>query len=141
MTHEPIQDAALREQAQQLGTAAAQRFDVERAAQGVLDRLRRERIPRRATGPWGLRSGWLRAAAAVVLLLGAGLLLRQALRERKAAEYLVVEDLEDLSTTQLREVLGSLDQTLQTPAPEEVPESLDEMTTEQLKSVLRSLEG
>jgi hypothetical protein len=141
MKPEPIQDAALRDHAQRLGRAAAERFDVERAAEGVLHRLRRERIVGRATGVRWLRSAWLRAAAAIVLVFGAGLIVRGVVHERESQTYLVVDDLGDLSAGQLREVLGTLDQTLQTPVPEAAPEDLNDLTTEQLEAVLRSLEG
>ena len=141
MKHEPIQDAGVRDQARRLGAAAAERLDVERAAQGVLARLRRERISGRAAAPWWVRAGWMRAAAAIVLVLGAGLVVRGTLQERGPQPYLVVDDLRDLSTSQLRVVLGTLDQTLQTPVPEAAPEDLNDLTTEQLEAVLQSLEG
>jgi hypothetical protein len=141
MKPKPIQDAALRDHAQRLGRAAAEHFDVERTVEGVLERLRRERITGRATGAWWIRSAWLRAAAAIVLVLGAGLVVRGMVHERESPTYLVVDDLGDLSTGQLREVLGTLDQTLQTPVPEAAPEDLDSLTTEQLEAVLQSLEG
>jgi hypothetical protein len=61
--------------------------------------------------------------------------------ERPPQQALVVDELQDLSTAQLREVLGSLDQTLETPVPESGSEGVDDMTTEQLETVLQTLEG
>jgi hypothetical protein len=134
-----IQDAALREQARRLGVAEAQRLDVERVVAGVLDRLRHERRPAALPSRvW--RSGWMRVAAALVVVVGAGVAVRQAWQQPRQTA-LVVDELQDLSVEQLGEVLGSLDETLKTPIPESGTEDINDLTTQQLETLLRSLEG
>jgi hypothetical protein len=140
MTDDPVQDSALREQARRLGVAESQRLDVEGIVTGVLDRLKHERLPKRGRIPVWWRSGWIRIAATIMLVAGGGLVARLVLWERQQ-QALVVDELQDLSTAQLREVLGSLDQTLETPVPESGSEGVDDMTTEQLEAVLQTLEG
>lgn len=136
-----MQDAELRARARRLGVAEAERLDVEGVVTGVLGRLRQERRSRRwRLFAWGRGpSGWPRLAAAIVLIVGAGLLVRGAYPERTPA--LVVEGLQDLSTGQLRQVLATLEQTLETPVPDSGAEDLNDLTTEQLETVLQSLEG
>jgi uncharacterized protein (DUF433 family) len=83
----------------------------------------------------------LRVAAAVVLMAGAGLVWRWQTGSRHAGHY-VADDLRDLTTDQLREVLGTLDQTLAEPTTIEPSEDdFNGLTTEQLERLLQSLEG
>lgn len=134
-------DEVLRRMAQGLGTRAADQLDVEVTAAAVIQRLRTEVGAERGTWrPWtGPR--WLLAAAAVALVLGAGVLLRPHPRAVHRAHY-VADDLRDLSTDELRDVLGTLDQTLAQPAAvEPTEEDLNDLTTEQLERLLESLEG
>lgn len=141
MTDDQLQDAELRRLAQQLGNQAADRLDVDRTATAVLQRLREESTRKRAARPWWAQPGWLRVAAAVVLVAGAGLVLRMQTRPGHPAHY-VRDDLRDLSTDQLREILGGLDQTLAEPTTIEPSEDdLNGLTTEQLERLLQSLEG
>lgn len=125
--------------ARRLGTRAAARLDVEHTAAAVVARLRTERTRQR---PWWLQSGWLRAAAVALLVVGAGLVMRQRFLTHAApADHYVREELQDLSTDQLREVLGSLDRTLTEAPVDPADEGLNDLTTEQLRVLLRSLEG
>ena len=140
MNEDQLHDADLRRLAQTLGASAADRLDVERTASAVLQRLR-EKSGAESTPNWWERSRWLLAAAAVALLVGGGLLLRHRSGPAHAAHY-VADDLRDLSTDELRTVLGTLDQTLALPASvEPADDDLNGLTTEQLERLLESLEG
>jgi hypothetical protein len=142
MSDEQIQDAELRQAAQRLGVRAAERLDVERVAAGVVGRLRTDPASR-PQRPWWIQPAWLRAAAAVVLVAGTGILVRgwtNARAQRHPAHY-VADELQDLSADQLRQVLGSLDQTLNDPVLESSDEDLNDLTTDELQVLLRSLEG
>ena len=88
MTHDEERDHELERLAGRLGMKAAERLDVERTAAAVVERLRVERMARR---PWYVQPTWLRAAALVVVMIGAGLVVRghlftgqRALRELRA---------------------------------------------------------
>jgi len=141
MTEDHLQDAELRRLAERLGQSAADRLDVERTAGAVLHRLRDESLRKHTAPHWWPHPSWWRVAAAVVLMTGAGLVLRLQTASRHAAHY-VADDLRDLSTDQLREVLGTLDQTLAEPASIEPSEDdWNGLTTEQLERLLQSLEG
>jgi hypothetical protein len=134
-------DSALRARAQRLGGRAAERLDVERIAEQVVDRLRQDRARGIAHRSHWVRVGWLRVAAAIVVLAGAGLLLRRTFQAPAPQAPFVSDELQGLSTTELRDVLGSLDRTLETPVPDSSTENLNDLTTEQLEAVLQSLEG
>jgi len=136
-----LPDATLRALAGKLGGRAAGRLDVEATAQAVIERLRNE--PEAARWTW-MQPAWLRVAAAVVVLVGGALAVRQAIPRAGTGHrpaHFVTDDLRDLSAAQLREVLSTLDQTLdlgRTTVPEAELENLD---AQQLRAVLRSLEG
>jgi len=132
-----LQDGRLRELAARLGAAPAERLDVERTARAVLERLRTE--PEQRRWRW-VQPTWLRIAAALVVLLGAGLVARQALRNGGSSDHYVVEELTDLSAEELGQVLGSLDRTLDV-SGDAAAEDIDALDTEQLGDVLRSFEG
>src|SRR5574341_1395694 len=131
-------DAKLHELAARIGEQAAARLDVERTAQAVVARLR-ERSS--AVTPAWARPAWWRIAAAVVVLLGGGLVARDLLRSPAVVDHYVAEDLTDLSAEDLRQILASLDETL-IASPEAAAEAgLEDLTEQQLREVLRSLEG
>jgi len=135
-----FQDAKLHEAARRLGSAAAERVDVERIAVAVVEQLRRE--PAGATRPGWIQPAWLRIAAALLLLMGGGLVVRQMDGPKAAHDaHFVTDDLTDLSADELRDVFNTLDETLDlgnTTLPEGDLEDLD---PQQLRAVLRSLEG
>jgi hypothetical protein len=136
-----MNDDRLNETARGLGARAAERLDVERTAQAVIERLRSE--PLAARWRW-MQPHWLRIAAAVVLFVGGALVARQLLpggADGHTPAHFVSDDLRDLSAEQLRDVLGTLDETLdlgRTTVPEADLENLD---AQQLRAVLHSLEG
>lgn len=141
MTEDHLQDEELRRLAGRLGSEAADRLNVDRLASAVVAHLQSHTRPGRPAPRWWSQPGWLRIAAAILLMAGGGILLRQAIRVTHQARY-VADDLQDLSADQLREVLGALDQTLAEPSAIEPSETdLDGLTTEQLEQLLQSLEG
>jgi hypothetical protein len=76
----------------------------------------------------------------LVVLAGAGVVARRVLRVPDPSPSLVADDLTDLGSEQLTELLGSLDQALGgTPAPGS--DGLDDLDAEQLERVLRAMEG
>lgn len=139
MTHDEERDLELERLAGRLGMKAAERLDVERTAAAVVERLRADRAARRS---WSVRPAWLRAAALVVLMVGVGLVVRgHVFPGRTASGHYVREELQDLSADQLRDVLGSLDQTLNDATIEPADDDFSDLTTEQLQALLQSLEG
>src|SRR6266702_4780075 len=134
-----LHDAMLQDAARRLGAGAAERLDVERTAQAVVARLREERqAPRQR---WArLPASWLRIAAALVLLAGAGLVARE-LRGPGGAPQVEAIDLGDLSPDQLRELLDAVDE----PGAQEPVSAqdvgLEDLTPQQLRTLLASLEA
>lgn len=127
----------LEQLAGRLGRTAAERLDVEATARAVVERLRqpeeRERVAR--AGP-----EWLRVAAVLVLLLGAGLALERLTGRAEPEAHYVLDDLRDLSATELARVLGSLDTALTNDAQPPEQLELHDLTPQQLQELLRSLE-
>jgi hypothetical protein len=135
-----LHDAKLHEAAQRLGSAAAEKVDVERIAAAVVGRLRSE--PARAARPAWIQPAWLRIAAALLVLVGGGLLLRQVWSPTAAhSAHFVTDDLSDLTADQLRDVLTTLDETLDLGSTTLPEADLDDLDVQQLRAVLRSLEG
>jgi hypothetical protein len=132
-----LQDDELRAVAQGLGRRAGDRLDVERTSAAVLRRLREQP----AVTPWARpRVAWLRLAAAVVLVVGAGALLRTARRPTAAVPAAAAGvDLGDLSADQLHEILNTIDRPSEDEGSGDT--GLDGLTAGELRSLLRSLEG
>ena len=142
MTDDRMDDAKLEQLARRLGAGAAERLNVERVAGAVVERLRNETEERHGPSSWWVQPKWLRAAAIVVLMIGVGVVVRQLLEGGSRHEaHFIAEDLQDLSANQLREVLSTLDETLQAATPPSSEDDLNDLTTEQLQALLRSLEG
>lgn len=136
------EDAKLHDAARRLGVQAAEKLDVERVAATVLERLRR--APARVTRPAWMQPAWLRIAAAVVVLVGGGLVwrqLRSPTGEAPHGAHFVTDDLTDLSADQLQDVLNTLDETLNLGSTTLPDGDLDDLDAQQLQAVLRSLEG
>jgi hypothetical protein len=142
MKDDEIQDAELRQAAQGLGIRAGERLDVERVVAGVVGRLRTESASRPQRS-WWIRPAWLRVAAAVALVIGAGIVGRawRAHSSGPHAAHYVADDLQDLTADQLRQVLGSLDEALTAPVVESADDDWNDLTTEELQALLRSMEG
>lgn len=140
MNDQPLEDAKLRAVAQQLGVRAAERLDPEATAQAVVRRLRGEdHSARRGWPPL-----WLSAAAALVLLLGGGLVWRSVGSGGSApvtALGQVELDLTDLSADQLRDVLNAVDQPIDLEPTDSAETGLDDLTPRELRTLLRALEG
>ena len=140
---EELQDGRLRELARLLGAGAAERLDVERTAQAVVTRLRQQ--PRVMLGGWvWMQPAWLKIAAAIVLVLGAGLVTRGLLRERvptAAVGAPLGEDLTDLTADQLRETVGALEQSFAEESPGGLDAGLESLNTAELRALLRTLES
>ena len=133
-----MNDERLENLAKRLGTSAAARLDVEATARKVVERLREQPVRRIV---W-VQQTWLRIAAALVILLGGAMAVRQSLIPAHTAHY-VADDLSDLSADELRDVLTSLDALISTDSVA-VPEGstdLHELDAQQLRAVLRALEG
>ncbi len=130
-------DEELERLAQRLGVRAADRLDVERTAQTVVTRLRRQ--PR----SWmGQGSGWLKIAAAALLVLGVGVVARAPWRGRPPVAAAVVpmgEDLSGLSAAELREAIAALDLPLADEGGTDT--GLEGLSAAELRALLRSLEG
>jgi hypothetical protein len=141
-----LNDTALRQLAERLGARAAERLDVQGVAESVVTRLRRE--PGETTRPWAaLGSAWLRIAAAVLLVVGAGLVAREGLPPlsrgpRSVAVLGASPELNELSAPQLQELLRTVAEpsgTGDAVAPPDV--GLEDLSAPQLRALLASLEG
>ncbi len=129
--------------AKRLGTDAAARLDVEATARKVVERLRKQPVRRTV---W-IQQTWLRIAAALVIVLGGTVVASRKFPSRSGvgahAAHLVADDLNDLSTDELRDVLAAFDEMINSDSVA-VPEGstdLHELDAQQLRAVLRSLEG
>jgi len=133
-------DARLQELAQRLGTRAAERLDVERTAQAVVARLQEEARGPARPSVWS-QPAWLKIAAALVVVAGAGVVARGVWPARPGAGAPVeTVDLSDMSAPQLRELLRSVEQP---GAPEPVSSQdvgLEDLSPAQLRALLASLE-
>jgi hypothetical protein len=126
--------------ARQLGARAAERLDVEATARKVVERLREQPAERRV---W-IHKTWLRIAAAVVLLVGGVVVASRLTPGRRPGvspthlAHLVADDLDDLSTDQLRNVLTTLDDIVSGDSVvSDSTADLHELDTQQLRTILR----
>jgi hypothetical protein len=131
----------LEDLARQLGARAAERLDVQTTARKVVERLREE--PARRT-VW-IHETWLRVAAAVVIVVGGAFAIRQASQDSDTGDHVahfVADDLNDLSTDQLRDVLATFDEIVAgDSAEQDSSPDLHELDTQQLRALLRAGEG
>ena len=139
-----LHDGKLQEVARRLGARAADRLDVERTAQAVVTRLRTEpRADIRVLG-W-IRPAWLRIAAALVIVVGAGVVVRSLWHDQPTGTASVAAagaELNDLSADQLRQVLEAVGQPggeYGTVSSQDV--SLEDLSALELRALLESLEG
>jgi len=125
----------LNELARKLGTRAAERVDVEATARRVVERLREQPARR----PIWVRATWLRIAAAVVILVGGVITLRQ-IRPGGTPDdvtHFIADDLRDLSTDELRTLLTSFDQIIGESVVPDSTSDLQELDAQQLRELLR----
>ena len=137
-----LHDGKLQELAQRLGARAAERLDVERTARAVVERLRTE--PRAEVWIW-MRPAWLRIAAAIVVLVGAGAVALEVRTKVGTAPPPSVAaaggELGSLSTVQLQEVLEAVgEQEEEQPTVPAFEVGLEELSATQLRALLESLE-
>jgi len=131
-----VNEHELERLAQQLGHRAAERLDVEATARAVVERLRE---PVKQEG-WTPRE-WLRVAAVVALLLGAGIALqRVGTPGTPVAAAYGLEDLRELTTAELEQVLATLDRTLSADESDAGEVNLENLTPAQLQALLQSME-
>ena len=143
-----VHDQELRQLAQRLGAAAADRLDVERTAQAVLARLRAGDAATRSPIQW-MQPAWIRAAAVVVVMLGAGLLLYYHIHHPTTASAGIdstvtgttAGELADFSPGQLQDVLAALNEPVETtPLVHAGDAGVEDLSESQLQSLLRSME-
>lgn len=144
MKHEAeLHDGTLHELAKQLGARAAEPLDVERTAQAVLARLREE--PPRSVARWiWIQPAWLRIAAAALLVLGIGFVVRHLVDEPATTSAVIApldEELKDLTAEQLRDAMGSLEQPLIGEDAGVWEASLEGLSPDDLRALLRALEA
>ena len=142
MNRDELPDAKLQELAQRLGVRAAERLDVERTAQAVVTRLRETPRASVVTRLW-MQPAWLKVAATVVLLLGAGAVTRGLWRPPGSAAggEAAAAALNELTTDQLQQLLEIVDQPTEAAPESPADASLEDLTAPQLRELLRSLEG
>ncbi len=140
----PALDAALEALNAQAARRAAQ-VNVERVAARVLERLRSGEVERRRV-LW-MSPPALRAAAAVVVLVGAGLVMNLADHSRPAASLPLPASIPAMDSLSARQLEAVLDATAQlkavadTEPPAPSGASLDDLTEDQLQTLLASLGG
>jgi hypothetical protein len=135
-----IEDPKLQELARRLGVRAGDRLDVERTAEAVVARLRRS--ARQRTWLAWTEVAWVRAAAMVVVLLGAGILLQPSIRPMGAAlDDPPLGSVQELSADQLTHVLDEMNQPVDLTAPAPEDAGLEDLSEPQLRTLLQSLEG
>ncbi len=139
-----LHDDKLQEVARRLGARAAERLDVERTAQAVVERLRTEpRADVRVLG-W-IQPAWLRIAAVLVLVVGAGVValnVRSSQLTTSQPSASAGGELSELSGDELRVVLAALEQPAaerQNVSPQDV--GLEDLSALELRALLESLEG
>jgi hypothetical protein len=134
MNEHDIPDEDLIAIARRLGVLAAGRVDPERTAIAVLERLRQP--ARRAWQP-----AWLALAAALVLCVGGGAVLKELAHHRTGPAPVTV-DVSGLSAHQLGEVLNGINQPDINAVDEEpasVESGIEELTPAELRNLVKSL--
>ena len=106
-------------------------------ARRVVERLREQ--PAHRGGPIWVRTTWLRIAAAVVILVGGAIALRQIwpAGSNDHVTHFIADDLGDLSTDELRTLLTSFDQIVAESAVPDSTSDLQELDAQQLRELLR----
>lgn len=134
-----MNDDELERLAQRLGARAAERLDVEATARAVVERLGAERSAGERIGLW-LPRQWLRIAAALVIVVGAGAVAAR-MKGRMPPNATAGADLTGLTTDELTQVRDAVDQPAAESEVSAQDVSLDDLNTAELHAVLESLEG
>jgi len=123
-----------------MGARAAARLDVERVAVGVVARLRADRAEAtRRKRVWWRAPMVLRLAAALAVLVTAGVLVPGVLDHRPEPAAVIAPILGDLSADELTEVFDSL--SIEAPVHETVAVGFEDLNEAQLQELLRLMEG
>jgi negative regulator of sigma E activity len=136
-----MDEQRLEQLAGEIGRERAAGVDPEATAQAVLRRLRTEP----AAQPWWRRAGqWPRrrvvqVAAAAVILLVAAFGVRELVGPGGSGTYAGPAELQELASTELTEVLDSLE--FEAPVYELVEVSLYDLSESELSALLEELEG
>lgn len=143
LAHDDVHDEELRHAAQRLGATAADRLDVEQTAQAVLSRLRAGEAPTRAPIHW-MQPAWMRAAAVVVLIIGAGAIYRVTHPVQPdggvATARPTADVLADIPSGQLQDVLSDLNDPLEMPGAVHAGEAgVEDLSEPQLQSLLEAI--
>jgi len=144
--HDNLHDEDLRQAARRVGHAAAERLDLEKTAQAVLARLRAGDSPARSPMHW-LAPAWMRAAAVVVLMIGAGILIGRetnGTRSPRTAATIAVAasgELSDFTPGQLQDVMAGLEEPVEITSPVHAGEAgVEDLSEPQLQSLLKAME-
>lgn len=138
-------DPELQQLARRLGAAAADRLDVERTAQAVLDRLRAGEAPMRSSIQW-LQPAWMRAAAVVVVMLGTGLLVYRLKAPAGTpnpgpdSAQQVTSELTGLTPGQLQDVMAALEEPVEAPTVHAGEAGVEDLSGPELQSLLKAME-
>lgn len=128
------------EQASRAVSTSPPGLDPELIGARVLHRLSTEPVPSQRSPRWWLAGAGIAAAAALALVVlkpgGPGV----ATAPLQSALELPMAELDSLDNDQLRLVLESIDEPLETPTMNEAPSMLD-LDDQQLERVLGTLEG
>lgn len=132
-----IDENQIEKLAPQLGANRAARVDPEGTALAVVARLRTRRGRERR---WWVEFRVLRAAAAVILIVGSGLVLTEARKSSTGTiPFAVPVALQQLGNSELNEVLDSL--ASEAPISEYLSGDLDELSESELQELLAIMEG
>jgi hypothetical protein len=134
-----VNERELERLAKGLAERAAERLDVEATARAVVARLREgPAAPETQRIRW-MGPEWLRIAAVLALLVGAGVTLQRLSAPQPVLTY-ALADLHDLTAAELTQILEGLDDTLTDGVDDAGDLDLDALTPDQLQTLLRSLE-
>ncbi len=123
--------------ARQLGNDRGSGVDPDATAEAVVARLRSHANRERR---WTVEFKVLRAAAAIILVVGSGLVLNEARQQPSDPSSLGVPvALEGLGTSELEQVLDSLD--YEAPTSEFAAGGLNDLSEGELQELLATMEG
>jgi len=123
--------------ARHLGDDRGNGVDPDAMAEAVVARLRSHANRERR---WAIEFKVLRAAAAIILIVGSGLVLNEARQQPSGpSSFGVPVALEGLGTNELEQILDSLD--YEAPTSEFVASGLNDLSESELQELLATMEG